>query len=180
MEARHVVIDLGTGDGRWLFRLARQHPDYLYIGIDATLDGARHVARRARRRRDRGGAPNLVLVRSPAEALPCELRGVADEVYVQYPWGSLLRAVSGGDPAALAGIAALLRPTGGVLRVLINTSALGGSSPDLEAAYAAAGLRIVRREVAAVRHRSTWAGRLGQGRPLATLCLEAVRRWPPS
>lgn len=179
MEARYVVIDVGTGDGRWLFRLAREHPDYLCIGIDANLDGARHVARRARRRREWGGAPNLVLVRSPAEALPVELRGVADEVYVQYPWGSLLRAVCGGDPDALAATAGLLRP-GGRLHVLINTSALEGPPPDLVAAYAAAGLRIIRREVAAIRHRSTWAGRLGQGRPLVTLCVEAERRWPPS
>lgn len=179
LAGRYVVIDVGTGDGRWLFRLAREHPDFLCIGIDANLDAARHVARRARRRRERGGAPNMLLVRSRAEALPETLRGVADAVYVQYPWGGLLRAVTGGDAAALAGIAGLLRP-GGRLHVLVNTSALEDLPADLAGAYAGAGLRIVRRAVALLPHRTTWAGRLGQGRPLQTLCVEAEGRWPPS
>ena len=110
---------VGTGDGRWLFRLAR------------------------------GGAPNLIFVHERAEALPGSLRGMAAEVYVQYPWGGLLRAVTGGEAA------------------------------NLVPPYAAAGLRIVRRETAAVRHRSSWAGRLGQGRALLTLCVEADLVWPP-
>ena len=147
--AGHVVIDVGTGDGRWLFRLARARPEWFCIGIDANLDAARHVARRARRSPARGGAPNLIFVHERAEALPGSLRGMAAEVYVQYPWGGLLRAVTGGDPA------------------------------NLVPPYAAAGLRIVRRETAAVRHRSSWAGRLGQGRALLTLCVEADLVWPP-
>lgn len=179
LAGRHVVIDVGTGDGRWLFRLARARPEWVCIGIDANLDPARHVARRARRPPARGGAPNLIFVRERAEALPGSLRGMAAEVYVQYPWGGLLRAVTGGDPATLARIAGLLRP-GGRLRVLVNVSVLHGEAVDLVPSYAAAGLRIVRRETAAVRHRSSWAGRLGQGRALLTLCVEADLVWPPS
>jgi len=179
LAGRHVVIDVGTGDGRWLFRLARARPEWFCIGIDANLDAARHVARRARRSPARGGAPNLSFVRERAEALPGSLRGMAAEVYVQYPWGGLLRAVTGGDPATLARIAALLR-AGGRLRVLVNVSVLHGEAAALVPSYAAAGLRIVRRETAAMRHRSSWAGRLGQGRALLTLCVEADLIWPPS
>jgi 16S rRNA (adenine(1408)-N(1))-methyltransferase len=40
-------------------------------------------------------------------------------VTVIFPWGSLLRGVVGLDDAALAGVAALLRP-GGRLRVLVS------------------------------------------------------------
>jgi len=76
-DGRHVVIDVGTGDGRWLYRLARARPEWLYIGIDATLDAARPTMRRARRRRKRGGAPNLVFVRARAETLPGPFAGVA-------------------------------------------------------------------------------------------------------
>ena len=179
LAGRHVVIDVGTGDGRWLFRLARARPEWFCIGIDANLDATRHVARRARRRPAQGGAPNLSFVHERAEALPGSLRGMAAEVYVQYPWGGLLWAVTGGDPATLARIAGLLRP-GGRLRVLVNVSALDGEAADPAAPYAAAGLRIVRQEIAAVRHRSSWAGRLGQGRALLTLCVEAELAWPPS
>ena len=35
------------------------------------------------------------------EALPPELDGVADEVHIHFPWGSLLRAVANGDEAVL-------------------------------------------------------------------------------
>lgn len=179
IAGRYVVIDVGTGDGRWVFRLARQKPEWFCVGLDANLDAARHVARRAGRRLARGGAPNLVFVQLRAEALPGTLRGVAAEVYVQYPWGGLLRAVTGGDAATLSRIGGLLR-RGGRLHVLVNVSALRGDAADLASAYAAAGLRIVRQDTAAVRHRSSWAGRLGQGRPLMTLCVEAEARWPPS
>lgn len=30
-----VVIDLGTGDGRFVYRAARDHPGKFYLGIDA-------------------------------------------------------------------------------------------------------------------------------------------------
>ncbi len=175
-DGRHVVIDVGTGDGRWLFRLAHRHPDYVCIGIDANLDAARHVARRARRTPARGGAPNLAFVHASAETMPGELRGVADEVYVQYPWSSLLRAVTGDDSPTLTRIAGLLRPRGR-LYALVNVSALRAPERDLVSSYAEAELRTVRRDIVAVRHRSTWAGRLGQGRPLMTLWIEAEARW---
>ena len=179
LAGRYVVIDVGTGDGRWLFRLARARPDWLCIGIDANLDAARHVSRRARRRSAWGGAPNLVFVQARAETLPGSLRGMAAEVYVQYPWGGLLRAIMGDDAATLSRIARLLRP-GGRLHVLVNVPALRDDGAGLVSSYAAAGLRVLRREIAAVRHRSSWAGRLGQGRPLMTLCVEADLAWPPS
>ena len=48
LAGRHVVIDVGTGDGRWLFRLARARPEWFCIGVDANLDATRHVARHGR------------------------------------------------------------------------------------------------------------------------------------
>jgi len=101
-DERYVVVDVGTGDGRWLYRLARARPERLRIGVDATLDAARQVARRARRHPERGGAPNLTFVRAGAEGLPGSLAGLAAEVHVQYPWGSLLTAVAGRDVNTLA------------------------------------------------------------------------------
>lgn len=88
------------------------------------------------------------------------------------------------EEAGLRRIAGLLR-TGGVLRVLVNDSPLHrlpepqdvpGLRSGLVPAYAAAGLDLRRYEVAVVRPESTWAGRLGQGRPLRVMRVEAEKR----
>lgn len=187
-----VVIDLGAGDGRWLYRHARAHPDRFCLGIDASADLLREVSRRALRRPDRGGLPNLMFVRAGLGALPGGLAALAGEVHVQYPWGSLLRAVLHPDGARLRCLAGLLRD-GGLLRVVVNTSAIqsaiGNREPGsrdgpgllshLRATYATAGLLLRHCEVSVAKPESTWAGRLGQGRELRVIRLEAEKRWPP-
>jgi 16S rRNA (adenine(1408)-N(1))-methyltransferase len=45
----------------------------------------------------KGGLPNALFVQAAVENLPEELQGIATEVQVQFPWGSLLRGVAGGD-----------------------------------------------------------------------------------
>lgn len=157
-----VVIDLGTGDARWLYRHARAHPDRFWLGIDASAHGARKVTRRALRPPERGGAHNLVVVRAGLDALPGGLAALAGEVHVQYPWGGLLRAV--------------LRPEGAGLHRLPGSQDMAGLRSGLGTAYAAAGLDLRRCEVAAVWPESTWAGRLGQGRPLPVVWVEAEKR----
>ena len=87
-------MDLGTGDGRLPYRLARQTPDRLFVGLDASVAGLRDVSNRAAR----AGLTNLVYVRASIEDLPAELAGVADQVTAILPWGSLLAAFA--RPAA--------------------------------------------------------------------------------
>lgn len=41
--------------------------------------------------------PNVLFVQAAVETLPNELHGIATEVQVQFPWGSLLCGVAGGD-----------------------------------------------------------------------------------
>lgn len=187
-EYAGMVVDLGTGDGRWLFRFARRHPNILCVGIDANPDLVEHVSRRALRGPDRGGAPNLMFVRAAVAALPGSLGGLAERVRIQYPWGSLLRSVMRPEVGPLSRVAALLRPRG-VLEVLVNVSAitdpaglaraglpartLQAIQEDMVSSYPSAGLMIRRWEVLPLKPDSTWAGRLGQGRPLLTLRVEA-------
>jgi 16S rRNA (adenine(1408)-N(1))-methyltransferase len=120
---RAVVVDIGTGDGRWLYRLARARPDVLCLGIDASADGLRDVSHRAARMPARGGLANVRYILASVEAIPAALHRVADEAWVVYPWGSLLRAVVVPDPAVLRGIAGVLKP-GGLFRAAINDSAI--------------------------------------------------------
>ncbi|MBX3705285.1 MAG: hypothetical protein KF911_01540 [Pseudomonadales bacterium] len=102
-----------------MYQSARANPNRFYIGIDANADPLRKLSEKAFRRPERGGTPNLMFVQAAAEALPAELDGLADEVHVHFPWGSLLRGVALPDPAMLAGIRRICAPDG-VLEVIVG------------------------------------------------------------
>ena len=186
--AAQVVVDLGTGDGRWAYRAARAHPTWLCVALDANAVGMRKAARRAGRKPARGGAPNAWFVRAAVEALPAALDGLADEVHVHLPWGSLLRAVAAAEPDGLRPIVRLCRP-GAAICVRVNTAVLedltlrarlslpGAGKHSLEArlavGYAAAGIRVVVRQ-AEQDLATTWARRLGVGRPLRVLAIDGI------
>lgn len=98
------MIDLGTGDGRFVSAAARANPDKFYIGIDANTKPLEKPSMKATRKPNKGGLPNAMFVQAAVEDLPEELNGVADEVHIHFPWGSLLRAVATGDEKILAGL----------------------------------------------------------------------------
>ena len=69
---------------------------------------------RAARSSRRGGLPNALFVVAAAECPPEELAGLADELTVLFPWGSLLRGTLALDDVAASGIARLVRVGGRV------------------------------------------------------------------
>jgi 16S rRNA (adenine(1408)-N(1))-methyltransferase len=190
---------VGTGDGHYVYQRARRDPDTLVIGIDASVDALARLSERVHRRPARGGAPNALFLRAAAATLPDVLDGLAVEVHVQFPWGSLLQAVAGGDAPVLSRIAALCAP-GGRLIVTIGLDAvrdgrewqrLGLAPPHaghlqaaLPARYRQAGFdRVHTRLLSADDCRSlesTWAKRLrrGDGRTVLRLVAEAGARRP--
>ena len=96
-----VIIDIGTGDGRFVYQSARRNPRKFYIGIDPNVRPLEKISEKIYRKPAKGGAPNALFVQAAIEDLPAELDGVADELHVHFPWGSLLRAVASGDVAVL-------------------------------------------------------------------------------
>ena len=96
-----VIIDIGTGDGLCVSQSARQNPKKFYIGIDPNRSPLEKISEKIHRKPAKGGAPNVLFIQSAIEDLPDELNGVANEVHVHFPWGSLLRAVATGDVALL-------------------------------------------------------------------------------
>ena len=134
------------------------------------------ASRRAARPAARGGLPNALFVVAAAESPPVELRGIADELTIILPWGSLLRGALALDRAAAAGIASLVRPGGRVVVHLSITERDGLDLASLDEAAAGAklgerwaghGLRLdaVRpSSLAELRSTgSTWARRLAAG-----------------
>jgi 16S rRNA (adenine(1408)-N(1))-methyltransferase len=96
-----VIIDIGTGDGRFVYQSARRNPKKFYIGIDPNVRPLEKISEKIYRKPAKGGAPNALFIQAAIEDLPAELDGVADELHVHFPWGSLLRAVATADIAVL-------------------------------------------------------------------------------
>lgn len=105
-----VVIDIGTGDGRFVSASAKANPNKFFIGIDANAKPLEKPSMRATRKPAKGGLPNALFVQAAVEDLPEELNGSADEIHIHFPWGSLLRAAVTGDPHFLAALSRLAAP----------------------------------------------------------------------
>lgn len=113
------MVDIGTGDGRYVYRSARDNPDKFYIGVEVQRKALERVSEKIHRKRRKGGLPNVLFVHAPVEDLPDELDHVADEIHIHFPWGSLLRAVAVGDEEVLNGLRKIAAP-GAWLEILIG------------------------------------------------------------
>jgi 16S rRNA (adenine(1408)-N(1))-methyltransferase len=105
-----VVIDIGTGDGRFVSASARANPSKFYIGIDANAKPLEKISMKTTRKPSKGGLPNVLFVQAAIENLPAELNEAADEIHIHFPWGSLLRAVVGGDESVLQSLRRICAP----------------------------------------------------------------------
>lgn len=163
-------MDVGAGDGGYVVHRARTEPDTFAIAIDASPDALTGGAWRAKRAR----MENAAFLVECVERLPCELDAIADEVVVQFPWGSLLRGLIDGSPDVLRPIAGLMK-VGAELRVLmsgVERDGIGEVGPTLvtarSASYAECGLRLLGTEWApraiVEESHSAWAKRLAVGR----------------
>ncbi|MEP6704184.1 MAG: methyltransferase domain-containing protein [Acidobacteriota bacterium] len=114
-----VVIDIGTGDGRFVSAVARANPNKFYIGVDANAKPLQKLSMKATRKPVKGGLPNAMFVQAAIEDLPEEFAGAADEIHVHFPWGSLLKAVATGDPQILGSLRRISAP-GCLLEIVIG------------------------------------------------------------
>lgn len=180
---RDVIVDAGTGDARFAYHLASEHPDRLVLALDALDAPMEEIAHKAARKPARGGRPNLLCLRVAIESPPPELHAIASEVYVQLPWGRLLEGIVRAEPDVRDGIAALCEP-GARLTITLNGEIWADSTPAryedlplanpeyvhdvIAPAFAKAGIvlepaRWLTAEEAKALP-TTWARRLGHGR----------------
>lgn len=122
---RDVLLDIGTGDGRFVLAAARRSPNLLVIGVDACRENLRAAASRL----PASGGQALFVIAN-ASGLPVELRGLAGRVTINFPWGSLRDGLLAGDGGLLAGLRAAMLP-GARLEVRLNASALAEAGYDL-------------------------------------------------
>jgi len=190
-----VIIDIGTGDGRFVYQSARQNPNKFYIGIDPNTRPLEKISEKIYRKPAKGGAGNVLFIQAAVEDLPAELNGVADEVHVHFPWGSLLRAVVTGDIEVLRNVrricsmGALLEVVTGldperdqseIERLGLTPLSLEFIDTVLIQKYAAAGFQIVERGILAASEwpdfETSWAKRLkgNERRPITYLIARAT------
>jgi 16S rRNA (adenine(1408)-N(1))-methyltransferase len=84
--------------------LAKEHRHRFYIGIDANPKPLEKPSMKATRRPAKGGLPNAMFIQAAVEDLPEELSGIASEIYINFPWGSLLGSAASADTAFLNSI----------------------------------------------------------------------------
>ena len=105
-----LALDLGAGDGRYASKLALNNPETAVIAIDTCADNARATLRCA--------PANLRFGVTDATALPSALLLTATEISINFPWGSLLRALLNDThpfAEALRGRSVIVRVNGGAL-----------------------------------------------------------------
>jgi 16S rRNA (adenine(1408)-N(1))-methyltransferase len=149
------------------------------------------VSRIAAKKPVRGGVSNALFVWASVEDLPSELHGLANEITINYPWGSLLRALVVPDHSVLKGIRDLAHP-GASLTILINLSVfedieycrklklptldLKRAKTELVFQYCDADIHVKRVCVLDnnVPHHTTWGQKLIRRSGRKTLLLQAI------
>jgi 16S rRNA (adenine(1408)-N(1))-methyltransferase len=193
-QKKGIVLDIGTGDGRFVSTHAKANRDKFYIGIDANAKPLEKLSMKATRKPTKGGLPNAIFVQAAVEDLPVELDGIATEIHLNFPWGSLLRAVAVGDPAILRTLHRIgtppcaleivigidpVRDCGELDRLNIPDMKLEYVDTDLRKAFADAGFSIkTQRELALVEWPSietSWARKLSGNDNRRVLRLEIVK-----
>jgi 16S rRNA (adenine(1408)-N(1))-methyltransferase len=191
--ADRVLIDVGTGDARTAYRLAKANPTWLVIGVDPAWQRMTETAVRAARKEAKGGAPNLLLVNSSIETVPEPLHDRGDEVMALMPWGKLLRGIVLGDADVCTGLRATAHD-GAPLDIAVGTSIWREPVPidirdlpeltvdyveeELAKRFALHGWKVT--EARLVPHTeldrisSSWARRLGSGATETVMHLRCV------
>jgi len=161
-----ILLDLGTGDGRYARSLAETHPRWFVIGVDACRENLREHSRTK--------LENLLFVIASAQDLPRELDGLISHITINFPWGSLLENLLVSDSNLMRGLKVVSRARAS-LSLRLNGGALVEAGKTLEAGtdrifynLLGAGWQLERPVTmdagALKKFPSTWAKRLAFGR----------------
>jgi hypothetical protein len=175
---KRIILDLGTGDGRYARTLAEAHPNWFIVGIDACRENLREHSQTK--------LQNLLFVIACAQELPHELDGLISHIAINFPWGSLLESLLAGDSKLMRGLRSVSRPSAS-LDLRLNGGALVEAGKTLEAGTDKIFYNLFQEgwqidhpvilEAGALRKfPSTWAKRLAFGRDPRAMMLSGCRK----
>ena len=122
-DYNRIILDLGTGDGRYVHYLAGNLPDSFVIGVDSCRENLREHSR--------AKLPNALFVIASAQNLPNELNGVVSHITINFPWGSLLESLLTGDAMLMNRLESISRSATS-MKILLNAGALAEAGWTLE------------------------------------------------
>ena len=102
-QFKEIHIDIGTGNGKFIYDLAVKNPYILYIGIEPTASNLYEYSKKANKNK----LNNLLYIISSIENMDEDLNDMADKVYINFPWGSLLEVIVKDMPKLLNKISSL-------------------------------------------------------------------------
>jgi 16S rRNA (adenine(1408)-N(1))-methyltransferase len=115
-----VHVDLGTGDGKFVYRQAKACPQTFFVGVDIRPERMSYISWKMSRKPAKGGGiHNASFICSSLMQLPHSLSQLADVITINYPWGSLLSDLVVPNAVALEKISHLAK-NGASLEVLLN------------------------------------------------------------
>ena len=184
-----VEVDLGTGDGKFVYRNAKQGPQTFFIGIDPNQKQLELHSKKARKDKLR----NILFVLGSVEHLPSDLDGIADVLHIILPWGTLLQIIASPNENSLKEIISLTKAGGKMKIVLgyaqelepIETARLaleeldeGYISERIVPSFERLGMRLTSlRKITSEELKNfetTWSKKLGFGRRRSLYLLELV------
>lgn len=120
---QRIILDLGTGDGKFAFHHARAFPNHFVIGVDSCRENLRELSRIK--------LSNLLFIIASAQDLPRELDGLVTHITINFPWGSLLESLLNGDSKLMRSLASIARSNAS-LDIRLNGGALAEAGTTLE------------------------------------------------
>jgi len=105
-----VVLDLGTGDGRFVYKSAIENPGTLYIGVDPSEKQLQTFSKKVVRKK----LENALFIVGSIEVFPNDFEIKVDTVVVNFPWGSLMEKVVRPDLETVGFFKKLLKSDGGL------------------------------------------------------------------
>lgn len=84
-----VIIDLGTGQGSFVYFNALENKDCFYVGLDSCRESMKKYAIKQFKNK----VENLIYVIMNAQNVDKVMENKFSEVYINLPWGSLLQGI---------------------------------------------------------------------------------------
>lgn len=86
---KNLIIDLGTGQGAFIYFNAQNNKENFYIGLDSSSDSMKKYAIKQYKNK----INNLMYIIMNAQKIDDILFGRFKEIYINLPWGSLLQGI---------------------------------------------------------------------------------------
>lgn len=116
-----VVLDIGTGDGRFVLKNALKNKKNIYVGMDPAEKQLKISSKKANKKR----LGNSLFILGSIENTPPELFSLIDKIFINLPWGTLLEKIVKSENSSVKNLYDLLKDEGEI-------EVIFGYLPELE------------------------------------------------